>query len=92
LIKNNVPQILTSLAKDKAISWHAKEALRGDRGTAVSMISLALQRSTPDPGRFTLRKEGQFLLSGGWVGLRASVDGSKKSHPNKGSNPRTCSP
>ena len=78
--------------KTRAISWHAKEALRGGRGIAVSILSLALQRSTPGPGHFTLKKESQFLSSGGWVGLRASVDRSKKSHPNKGVKPQTIQP
>jgi len=47
---------------------------------------------TPCPDHFAPRKETQCPFTGGWVGLQASLDESRKSRPHQGSNPGPSSP
>ena len=48
--------------------------------------------STPRPGRFTHEKRPGTHCIGGWVGLRAGLDGCGKSRPPPGFDPRTVHP
>ena len=43
--------------------------------------------STPCPGHFAPRKRPGTHCIGGWVGLRAGLDSSGKSHPHRDSIP-----
>ena len=73
----------------------AKKAQRGSRGIALLFFNFGPRRggwSTPRHGRFTPGKDLVPHCTGGWVGLRAALDGCGKFRPHRDSIPGPCIP
>ena len=63
-----------------AVPLHAKQAHRGSRGVAFCIFDLSTKRvgwSVPHPGHFISRKQTGTDCTGGWLGLRVGLGGSK---------------
>ena len=79
------------------VKFTLKQATKAQRGSRCIALLFNLGArwggwSKPRPGRFTPRERPGTHCIGGWVGLRAVLDGCGKSRPPPEFDPRTVQP